>query len=57
MSTKLAEVGSLQVTSFYGGEKRGVCLQLTPPLGEEHVQLTRLEVEKLATLLRKWLEG
>ena len=46
--------GDLQVNSFYGGIKRGGCLQLT--VEDKYVQLTKEEVQEIKVTLDKWLE-
>lgn len=61
MSTDLLDTQQLIVTSFYGGTKRGPCIQLTPR-GEfaqyarhQYTQLNFTEVEELAQTLNAWL--
>jgi hypothetical protein len=44
----------LQVSSFYGGKARGVCIQLTLNTVEPYIQLDRKAVDKLIDRLRKW---
>ena len=44
----------MQVTSYSGGVRRGVCLQFTP-LNGSHAQLTASEVVDLVAVLKKWL--
>jgi len=43
----------LYMISFFGGVKRGTCLQLTPT--NDHIQLTRDHVEELRDILNTWL--
>ena len=52
----------LQVTQFYGGDKKGIMIQLTQGFGllfgdndePGFIQLTRQDVKKLIKTLRKW---
>ena len=61
MSVDLTEdkpIGNLNVTSFYGGEERGRCLQftLTDANGDgKYIQLDRNQVVELLALILKWL--
>ena len=59
MSTELhilpTAEGNLIVTQFWGGDKRGTCLQLTPETGEGFIQLTAAETESLGRILSEWL--
>jgi len=63
MSTEItpeALAGKLHATSFWGGEKRGACVQLTPqhlvaPGYEDRTQPAVPEVQELAGCLQAWL--
>ena len=51
MSTELRSVPNTDImqTRFFGGTKRGTCLQLTPPWKTKgHIQLTRSQAMSLA---------
>jgi len=39
------------VTRFYGGDKDGRCVQLTPRDGEQFIQLTESQVRELREIL------
>jgi len=43
----------LNINEFYGGSKRGVCVQLTTDDG--YVQLTRKQVKDTMEVLSEWL--
>lgn len=43
----------LSVTTFYGGEGRGTCIQIS--LDNNHIQLTRDKVLSLKDELEDWL--
>jgi hypothetical protein len=49
------EESLLFVTSFYGGEKRGSCIQLSLGDSFEHIQLEGDAVKELVDVLRNWL--
>lgn len=56
MSKQIADINGLLVTSFYGGKKRGLCLQLTSPqpaIG--YSQLNVKQVRELIAALQDWL--
>lgn len=55
MSTQIADIDGLIVTSFYGGDKRGLCVQLTPKLVIGYTQLTKTQVRELVKTLQDWL--
>lgn len=46
MGTILYEGDGLQIKKFYGGSKRGVCIQITT--GEDFIQLTRPQFVELS---------
>ena len=52
MGKKLYE-GRFDINRFYGGEKRGICIQITDENG--YVQLTRKEIITLCNILRDFL--
>jgi len=62
MSTQIASItgttegylNNLDITSFYGGNKRGKCIQLTTDY--DHVQLEKDEVAELVRVLSDWLK-
>ena len=62
MSTELTslsgemEQGSnlLRVTSFYGGEHREGCIQLS--LNQDYIQLERADIFELVEALSEWLK-
>lgn len=61
MSTEItpsALEGKLLVTSFWGGQERGVCVQLTPmeitAHGHTYTQLTATEALELCLTLMTW---
>jgi hypothetical protein len=64
MSTHLATVvcddprtSGLYISSFFGGDKRGRCIQLTlDSLGSQtdYVQLTEENVDELLGILQEW---
>ena len=59
MSDELAEIGTkrgVAVTAFYGGIKRGRCIQLTPTRGG-YSQLDQNEVRQLVGTLNEWLSS
>jgi len=43
----------LHITSFYGGDERGRCLQLS--IGESHIQITKENARKLIKEVTNWL--
>lgn len=49
MSTELLKINDLQVTRFWGGDLKGVCIQLTGENG--FVQLNRDEFQELYDVL------
>ena len=49
MGTVIYEKYGLQVKRFYGGDKRGVCYQIT--LGKAYVQLTTKQYVELLSRL------
>lgn len=55
MNTELLEMGNLRVTSFYGGNDRGRCIQFTTQAGDGHAQFTKSNVETLVSKLNEWL--
>ena len=50
MSTELRNVPNtdLSQTRFYGGAKRGTCIQVTSSDGKQFLQLTREQADQLA---------
>jgi hypothetical protein len=52
-------LSEMHITSFYGGEKRGRCLQFTIPADREdgfaHIQLTSDGVNLLQKILKDWI--
>lgn len=48
---------SIYLTSFYGGEKRGRCLQITvsTPFGAEYAQLTNNDAVELCEIIDAWI--
>jgi hypothetical protein len=60
VSTELRPTGEMGVTSFYGGQDRGACIQLTPLVSRRdgrYAQLTRDDVVALVETLQAWLRG
>ena len=47
-------LGSMRVTSFWGGKSRGACLQFTLSSGQ-YIQLDKKEVARLLSMLLTWL--
>jgi len=57
MATDLkTEVPQVQLTRFYGGAERGVCVQVGAGYGKQ-VGLTRAEAEQLAKELLEFARG
>lgn len=56
MSTDLIQLNDMMVNSFYGGIKRGACLQFTPMTSEKYSVLIRAEVVELRDALNVWLD-
>ncbi len=54
MSEELAVIEGIAVTSFFGGQARGRCIQLTP-VTDDYAQLTESEVRELVRVLQRWL--
>lgn len=48
--------GELMITSFSGGLGAGPMLQLTTPIGYDHIQLTKDQVKNLLQTLSEWLD-
>ena len=50
MSTELRNVPNtdLSQTRFYGGSKRGTCVQVTSSYGKQFLQLTREQADQLS---------
>ena len=61
MSTELKTIKTITqdvaLTSYYGGDKRGVCLQITNQNDEGYVQLTKAQARELVSEINKWLIG
>ena len=63
MSQELGKINDLQVTAFWGGIKRGACIQLSPDekydggFRDSYSHLTIRETEELIKLLQLWLSG
>ena len=56
MSRFLAEMPGMTVTSFYGGDYRGRCIQLTLH-PKDYTQLTKLQVLQLIDVFNRWLDA
>ena len=63
MSTQLRNVPNCQAqneltqTRFYGGSKRGTCVQVTSGDGKQFLQLTREQADQLSRELALFAEG
>ena len=60
MSTELRTVPTTDImqTRFFGGTRRGTCIQLTPPWRDQgHIQLTREQAAVVAAELMLFAEG
>jgi hypothetical protein len=56
MSRQLKELGGLTVSEFWGGERRGHCIQITARQAPDgYAQLTRRDVAALVVMLVRWL--
>ena len=53
MSTNIYNKGKMILTSFYGGARRGRCLQFT--IGHERIEYTEEEVREVADVVNTWL--
>lgn len=47
----------MSVNSFYGGDARGKCVQLTIQGDHNYIQLTKADAVDLAAMLVKWAAG
>ena len=59
MSTELKPIGDMNVTRFWGGKKRGRCIQLTRPNEDgdsEYVQISVHEMKRLIKVFEKILK-
>jgi hypothetical protein len=52
MSTTIKETTNLSYTQFYGGDVRGVCMQITS--SNNYVQFTVKEVKEAIDILSTW---
>lgn len=58
MAEDLFDGNGLTVTKFSGGEKRGVCLQITDAkLNYSFIQLTKADITAILPVLREFVSG
>ena len=56
MSNQIADIKGLNVTSFYGGKLKGLCVQITTPQpAVGYAQLKKADVRILVRELQDWL--
>lgn len=56
MTTEIATVGDHEVVRFWGGDRKGPCLQVTTQTGPgQYVRLTQDEVRMLIPVLKRFL--
>ncbi len=62
MSTEIAKIKSLNgsskdvyLTQFFGGRRRGLCLQISPSYGESYISMNKKQVQELVKELQNWL--
>lgn len=53
MSTEIVRNDNYSITRFYGGDKRGVCIQVTPQKDQSYIQLTKPELIEFISNLQK----
>ncbi len=61
MSTELKTIETITqnvtLTSYFGGQNRGICLQVTNQSDKGYIQLTKTQARELVGEINKWLIG